>query len=946
MEKLTQIPGYADYPWPIDTWVQGWMFNQDAVGAKVAIILDFPADFLYNLRTHLTGDERRLLLTCLTNAGIDPLDVYLTYAIPHNVPNREVTKQMIEFNHKRLRQEIKQISPERILVMGSAAYKVWNNSETGDINTIRGRCEYTRISHQFYSLVLYSVPPYFVMSKDDQYRDFAYDLMKFASVTRMHPQSHINQVVVKSPAHLRKALKEIEGASVVSCDIETSPLVHIGGGGGENDALNPYTSLIDAIGFGAINQDLTQTYTVIVPWELIENQEVAETIYHFMFDEADEKGRLKYQCNRLAMGKLQYSDSIPAYDLVNLHEEELREFVPPDSVQRRPIAEGTRVYTDHRRLFVLHNGKFDTQFLTLYFKRYGLIEQRTTCFGLPMRDTMLMNFSLDERPYNYSPSPHSLKAIARERYDMPNYKFNWAEFWSVPREERDYHDMYSYLSDDLMFTLLAYFDILEEILEEDPHLLELVDQVLVPATQAFADMQLQGVYLDRAHLEAAEAELTQEMEKERRLIRDACFEFLVLRISDAAFYKIGKKGSDIVPEDMEEKVVGTVEKLLEAFFEDFNPRSTTQTQWLLYEALGMSKRVWRDSRQGGNEYTTNKVFLQQVKGAHPGTVLASTIDHLIKYRELGTLRSTFIRGLLRRSEGDGKIHGQFNADGASTGRTSSQDPNLQNIPVLHGPLVRRAFTVPSDYTWLSVDYSQLEYRVATEYSNDPDMMQVFLDGRDMHREVAARMFSKPPEEIDDIERFMAKIVGFGSLYGRTPESMAFAPELIGTAWEDDVEACRMFMENMMGGFPGYKNWREMQEESARSLGYVVQPSGRKRRFTFITRRSYNHTMRQAVNTPIQGYASDITVYSLIRIHMRLCGMRSHILSVVHDEINVQAHKDEARRIARMMQWVMENETIHAFRVPIKADVEVGKNWGDLQKWDPFKYPLPEEAIVG
>lgn len=900
-----------EYPYPVDTWIPGKYMNDEGK-ASIMLLLDFPADFLYNLKAHMSGDELQLLNITLVQAGIDPRDVYMTFAIPHPVPDRAVTPIMIERCHKHVRLELAKVRPQKLLVMGSAAYTVLHKKEqVQNINIIRGLGEIIRPLD--YPLpTVYAFPPYFALGKPDQFRDFTRDIEKFASFTGPFVGPKVHHHVVTSPKDLRKRLRMIDSASVVSCDIETSPMDTITREGGEFDALDPYLALIDAIGFGVMDETGEHVYTIIVPWELIERSSTARIIYDFMFPHRPTPRDLGYMDEGPPLhertGVFEAEGPYPLYAIGKP-----RNLDALDGIERISIAEGTRVYTQRSpRMFVFHNGKFDTQFLTLYFRRHGLMSNDGTCHGLPMRDTILMNYLRDERPYNFSPSPHSLKTIARERYDVPFYKYDWKAFWAHPRAERDYADMYYYLSDDLQYTLIAYFEILQELQDEDPCLIDVLDQILVPASQAFADMQLSGVMIDRAYLEEAEAQIKYDMEQEKEAIRRECEDYLIERLG----------------------AYDNAQELLNNFFDAYNPRSITHNTWLLYQALGMPKRMWRDSRQGGSEYTTNKVFLKQVQGQYPNTVLSRAIGHIIHYRELGTLLSTYVRGLLNRSEYDGRVHGQYNADGTATGRVSSQNPNLQNIPVLAGPLIRNAFTAPPGWCWVSADFSQLELRVGAWYTQDPDMLQVYFDGRDIHRETASKAFGIPPGEVDDIQRFMAKLINFGAFYGRTPESMAFSPELIGTAWENDVEACRQFMENTMAGYTGFQEWVTAQQNLLLDHFYVVQPSGRKRRFPLITKHMKGHMLRQAINTPIQGTASDVTVFALLRTHMRLKGLKSFLVSTVHDEVNIQTHRSEFDYVTKMVKWVMENELVLPFNVPIKADVEAGKRWGELVKYKP------------
>ena len=248
--------------------------------------------------------------------------------------------------------------------------------------------------------------------------------------------------------------------------------------------------------------------------------------------------------------------------------------------------------------------------------------------------------------------------------------------------------------------------------------------------------------------------------------------------------------------------------------------------------------------------------------------------------------------------------------GTSTGRLSSSNPNLQNIPeASHTKIeVRNGFVAPKGYGLIGADYSQLELRIAAHCSDDDNFCQMFIEGRDPHQEVAYAFFQKPSDQVTPYERYMAKCVNFGVVYGRGAESIALGPEMEhvveigGKRWT--TEEVKEFFDKFFGHFPDFFVWCEEQKQFAYTNQYIESPLGRRRRFPMIPRNDGGAVGRQAVNTPIQGTASDFTLSSLIRINERLRDLPAHLILTIHDANYAECRLDYIDEVAEIMSGTL------------------------------------------
>lgn len=560
-----------------------------------------------------------------------------------------------------------------------------------------------------------------------------------------------------------------------------------------------------------------------------------------------------------------------------------------------------RVCAKRQVKVIMHNAKFDMTFISNWL---GIDFE-----GIDLQDTMMMNYALDERPINSPASPHGLKSITRIRYDVPDYHFDFDSFWAVEHKYRDWRDMYRYLAQDIVYTAWLYWDLVEE-LEQEPAKKQLLETLFIPGTKALAAMEQAGAAIDVEYLIEQGKLLEQEM-------IDAVAE-CNKAITEAGF-RFADYASDV-----------------------FNPGSYVHVAIVLYQMFKLPKlKGTRDRKKRGDddEGGTSKeildnlgYYLHNEGKTHPhGTYAEQFIDAVLAYRAAGKTRSTYIVGLVSKADASGRLHASFNLSGTSTGRLSATEPPLQTIPQAKGLTVRRGFITPEGYFWLKIDYSQLEYRMAAQLSQDQRMIQAYVERRDIHKEVASAALGILPEMVNKAQRYAAKFIGFGILYGRGAESIAKGPELRGYNWT--VRDAENFINKFLGQFVGLKSWMAGTREAVVREQKLVTPTGRVRNWQYIVPQNVSTCQRQALNFPIQSLASDVTLSSLIKVREYLKGRKSYPMLIVHDEIDYAIHIDEADEVIPELIRIMSNPTIVDFSLPIDVEAEFGRSWGDLQHWD-------------
>jgi DNA polymerase-1 len=409
---------------------------------------------------------------------------------------------------------------------------------------------------------------------------------------------------------------------------------------------------------------------------------------------------------------------------------------------------------------------------------------------------------------------------------------------------------------------------------ETDGLRRLNDTVEVPLVEVLARMEHAGVGVDQAELERLNADMTAEAEA------------LAAQIQDDAG-------------------------------EEFNVNSTKKLREILFEKLGLTPQ--KKTKTG---YSTDQATLEKLVGEHP------IVEHLLRYREVEKLRSTYGQSLLDAVAADGRIHARFNQTVARTGRLSSEHPNLHNIPVRTelGRSFRRAFVPAPDRAFLVADYNQIELRCIAHLASDPGLVEAFATGADVHRATAARVFGVEPSEVDFEQRSKAKMVSYGLAYGMEAYGL-------GQRLGMPTSEAQVILDAYFEGFPAVASYMEATVTEARNRGYTETLFGRRRAIPELRSDRYSIRQageRQAMNAGIQGLAADIFKVALVRLDQRLAadGLRSRIVLQVHDEVILEVPDDEREAASEVV--LAEMRGAFELAVPLEVNLHFGPTWADAK----------------
>ena len=412
-----------------------------------------------------------------------------------------------------------------------------------------------------------------------------------------------------------------------------------------------------------------------------------------------------------------------------------------------------------------------------------------------------------------------------------------------------------------------------EALEADTSLWNLYQEVELPLSAILREMEQIGVRVDVPMLKQAEAKLNNELQT----------------IEQQIYTSVGMT---------------------------FNINSPKQVGEVLFDQLQLDDKA-KKSKTG--QYSTSEEVLLALKPKHP------VVGLILEYRELKKLISTYISALPNYiNPTTGKIHTTYNQTVTATGRLSSSNPNLQNLPIRseRGQLIRQAVIPDEGCLFLSADYSQIELRLMAHFSQDPHLVQAFLSGQDIHAATAAKIFNVSIEEVTKEQRRQAKTANFGIIYGIS--AFGLAQQL-----DCSRSEAKALIDGYFAAFPGVIGYIEKQKELARQQGYAVTLFGRKRYLPDIL--SHNATVRSfaernAVNSPIQGTAADIIKMAMVTIHRRLKeeGLKAQMIMQVHDELNFNVPLNEVDKVREIV--VSEMQHVVHLTVPLIADCGVGANW--------------------
>lgn len=496
--------------------------------------------------------------------------------------------------------------------------------------------------------------------------------------------------------------------------------------------------------------------------------------------------------------------------------------------------------------------------------KYDLSVLKVNGFDLriPHFDTMIAAYliSPDSRRFN-------MDDLAKKYLDYETIKYNDVvndTLFANTLKDVDSEKVAEYSGEDADITLRLFYILRPKIYEFE--LEKVMFEIENPLIPVLAKMELNGVYFDIPYLKELEKEYTQITKN------------ILEEIKDIAGYAI-------------------------------NPNSPKQIRELLFERLGLKPK----KKTKGGQYSTNAQVLEEMKNDHP------IIQKILDYRKYQKLLSTYIQAIPKLvNKKTKRVHTSFNQTGAATGRLSSSDPNLQNLPIreAEGEKIRRAVKAEkSGYILLSADYSQIELRVLAHMSKDPILIESFKNDLDIHTITAAKLFGVDEKVVDHHMRQIGKMINFSIIYGVSSYGLS---ERTGVS----IENAGIFIKKY---FELYKNVEKYQKQILSDLakkGYVETLFGRKR-FLNNLRLNKNDLKRMAINTPIQGTASDIMKIAMIKLNERLPEYAKMILQV-HDEIVIELPEDKVDEISKIVKETMENAV--TLDVPLKVDINVSERW--------------------
>lgn len=429
-----------------------------------------------------------------------------------------------------------------------------------------------------------------------------------------------------------------------------------------------------------------------------------------------------------------------------------------------------------------------------------------------------------------------------------------------PKEDKTY--IYAY-------TIYKLYNVLTQKMEEAGSI-DLFNKIEMPLTEVLASMQYEGIYIDKQEL-----------------------------------LDFGK--------ELQEKIDILTQEIYELTGEEFNINSTKQLGEILFEKLKLTAK--KKTKTG---YSTDVDVLEKIKYEHP------VIEKILEYRQLQKLNSTYVEGLIPYIDETGRIHSKFHQTVTTTGRISSTDPNLQNIPTRMelGRKLRKVFKPEQGCIFVDADYSQIELRVLAHISEDKNMIEAFCNNEDIHAQAASKVFNIPLEEVTKEERTKAKAVNFGIVYGISEFGLG---EQLGVPRKKAKE----YIEQYLDKYNGIKEFMTNIVEETKEKGYVETLYHRRRYVPEL--KSNNYMVRQfggrvAMNTPIQGTAADIMKIAMINVYNKLKenNLKSKLIVQVHDEILVETLESEKEQVKQIVKEEMEN--VIKLKVPLLAEVEEGYNW--------------------
>ncbi len=385
--------------------------------------------------------------------------------------------------------------------------------------------------------------------------------------------------------------------------------------------------------------------------------------------------------------------------------------------------------------------------------------------------------------------------------------------------------------------------------------------------------------------------------------------------------KIDIKFLNKMSQELELKIENLELKIYKLSGQEFNVASPKQLKEILFDKMKISSFGLSKTKTG---ISTAAGELDKLKGQH------KIIDLILEFRELSKLKNTYLDPLPKLVDKNNRVHTSFNQTITATGRLSSSNPNLQNIPIRTkiGREIRKAFIAEKEYSILAVDYSQIELRIIASLSNDEKMIKAFENKADIHTQTAAEIFNIKPKDVSKEIRRQAKAVNFGVIYGLGARGLANDTGI-------SFEEAQNFIEKYFEIYDGIKNYIEETIALTRELGYAETLLGRRRYLPEINARHHqlrSQAERMAINHPVQGTAADLIKLAMINLQKRLekefVKEEIKMLLQVHDELVFEVKNDLVKHASKIIKYEMEN--VYKLRVPIEVEIGVGKNWGEAK----------------
>lgn len=560
------------------------------------------------------------------------------------------------------------------------------------------------------------------------------------------------------------------------------------------------------------------------------------------------------------------------------HEEDKSLIIPHKLLENRKVQTALdKLFKNENIDFVWQNGKFDSKFL-IY--NYGFQVRQDD-------DTMLQHYTTDERK-----GTHDLTQLSQLYLNSDDYS---KEFQALIPSGGSYADAPAgqrrkYLAKDTSYTdkLNKFFD--KKMTADNKYLYK---NVLIPASNLLTDVEMNGIKIDREHLEKLDKQMSKEIEELKSDIQ-----YLVRQAGWTPDNYIKRTKRKSKPEK-------------------FNPNSYPQIFDVVFNIFNIEKH--NDRRSADKD--ARKYWLKKV--LNKNTLAYKFVEKLDEFKEVKKLHSTNVDGFKKHIKPDGRVYTDFLLHGTVTGRLSSKNPNIQNIP--RNKDIKNLFTAEEGNVLMEVDYSQAELRTIAYLSGDEYMKSIYQKGSDLHDEVAKEFFGP---DFTKEQRTFVKQINFGIPYGVSAYSLADSLDIP----EKEAQA---YIDKWFSEKPKVKEFIENYRQKPVKGEVLETPLGRKRRFGAITAKNKWLVQREAVNFPVQSVASDMTLLSAVRLNPRLDGL-AKIVNLVHDSIVMEVPKENINKVAKIAKQTMEETPkmyIDDLDIPFVADVEVGKSWGKLEELD-------------